>query len=211
MMKRCSRCGEEKLLEEFNRSASSPDGRYHYCRPCRATYQATYARGEQTALRAAMTASGLKRCPRCGQDMPLDQFPRSRSAPDGRGHYCTTCKSEYAAERYRADPAKVKRGVDSWKQRNADKWREIVPYHRAKKRIVTHEQYEAMLKEQGGACAICGQPQAQEGRMLCADHDHQTGQIRGLLCDVCNLGIGYFRDDPERCIQAARYLLRHAT
>jgi hypothetical protein len=55
---------------------------------------------------------------------------------------------------------------------------------RAKQLGVTTEQYEAMLRAQGGGCAICGNPP--KTRRLDVDHDHKTGQVRGLLCHRCN-------------------------
>jgi hypothetical protein len=73
------------------------------------------------------------------------------------------------------------------------------------------EQYEALLAYQGGGCAICGASEPGGSQPLGrtawpVDHDHVTGRVRGLLCSRCNTGIGFFRDDPEVCRQAAEYL-----
>lgn len=68
------------------------------------------------------------------------------------------------------------------------------------------EEYRDMFERQEGFCAICQHPQGE--RALAVDHNHETNQIRGLLCDRCNRGIGYFRDDPELLIEASIYL-RH--
>lgn len=54
----------------------------------------------------------------------------------------------------------------------------------------------------GGRCECCNVEHAQ----LALDHDHATGAERGWLCDLCNRGIGYFKDNPERLEDAARYL-----
>jgi hypothetical protein len=43
----------------------------------------------------------------------------------------------------------------------------------------------------------------------CIDHDHVTGQVRGLLCGSCNSGIGLLRDDPGVIKAAARYVAKH--
>jgi hypothetical protein len=56
----------------------------------------------------------------------------------------------------------------------------------------------------GTRCHIC---RAEVGKM-CIDHDHDTGAIRGLLCDPCNTGLGRFRDDPLLLQAAVRYLKR---
>lgn len=51
---------------------------------------------------------------------------------------------------------------------------------------ITEEQYQELLLLQGGGCAICGKTIDQEGRNLAVDHNHKTGEIRGLLCSYHN-------------------------
>lgn len=70
------------------------------------------------------------------------------------------------------------------------------------------EYYSKALAAQGGACAICGYPASELRRRLSIDHDHRTGQVRGLLCTTCNLGLGAFRDDPAVLAKAIEYLGR---
>lgn len=70
---------------------------------------------------------------------------------------------------------------------------------------ISYEIYEAMLSKQNGGCALCG-ASAGYGKMLAVDHNHATGKIRGLLCDACNLGIGKFKDSPEKLRAAAAYI-----
>jgi hypothetical protein len=72
-------------------------------------------------------------------------------------------------------------------------------------RLVDDETYAAMLLICGNACTICGGVN-QNGKALAVDHDHDTGEVRGLLCDGCNRGIGFMEDDPERLRRAAAYL-----
>lgn len=76
---------------------------------------------------------------------------------------------------------------------------------------LSHDQFEAMVTAQGGACAICGTQPSDPERGLVVDHDHTTGAVRALLCNQCNSGIGMLKDDAARCIAAAEYLTRHAT
>jgi hypothetical protein len=66
-----------------------------------------------------------------------------------------------------------------------------------------------MFDEQDGRCAICGatDPGVQGFHV---DHDHKTGEIRELLCNGCNLGIGKFHDDPGTLRAAAEYLEKHS-
>jgi len=71
---------------------------------------------------------------------------------------------------------------------------------------ITLADYDEMLENQGGGCAICGKTPAEEGRHLSVDHDHETGEVRGLLCVDCNRGLGCFRDNSNLCRFAAQYL-----
>jgi hypothetical protein len=67
-------------------------------------------------------------------------------------------------------------------------------------------QYRRLLKAQKGVCAICKRPPRR--RALCVDHCPVTKQVRRLLCDNCNTGLGLFGDDPVRLRAAAAYLVR---
>lgn len=76
------------------------------------------------------------------------------------------------------------------------------------------EDYNAMLAAQGGCCAICRQPPTKEntraGRepKLYVDHCHDSNRIRGLLCNHCNLAIGYAKSEPV-LLAAAEYVRFH--
>lgn len=70
------------------------------------------------------------------------------------------------------------------------------------------EEYQRLIASQNGKCPICG-------RLLPAgnpvvDHDHDTGRVRGVLHNRCNLAIGIFGDSPRRLRIAAAYLEKHA-
>jgi hypothetical protein len=65
---------------------------------------------------------------------------------------------------------------------------------------MTQEEYDALLQAQEGKCKICGAPPT------AVDHDHETGEVRGLLCRACNLGLGYFKDSAELLQRAIAYL-----
>lgn len=79
---------------------------------------------------------------------------------------------------------------------------------------VTPDEYQQKFAEQDGRCAICGVRPNPEGRgpaaRLHVDHDHVTGENRGLLCVRCNPGVGYFQDDPALLRAAANYIERHS-
>lgn len=61
-----------------------------------------------------------------------------------------------------------------------------------------------MLAAQGGRCAICRQEPGR--RALDVDHSHETGAVRGLLCELCNKGLGCFRDSLDALRRAVVYL-----
>ena len=68
---------------------------------------------------------------------------------------------------------------------------------------LTLAEYRALQARQGNACAICRKP----ARVLCIDHCHVTGRVRGLLCPKCNSALGFCDDDPRLLRAALAYLL----
>jgi len=75
---------------------------------------------------------------------------------------------------------------------------------------ITMADYDRMLTEQKGACAICGgtQDKAFPWRLV-VDHDKDTGRVRQLLCSPCNLGLGSFTHNPQTMRSAVAYLEKH--
>jgi len=69
---------------------------------------------------------------------------------------------------------------------------------------ISSAEVDALLTSQGGVCAIC----ARSPEPPHVDHDHQTGAIRGILCNSCNLAIGMLQDSPD-IVQAALTYLTH--
>lgn len=76
---------------------------------------------------------------------------------------------------------------------------------RIQKYGLTLAQYEGLIEEQDGACLICAfKPELPDD--LNIDHNHDTGEVRGLLCRACNHGLGVFQDSPALLDAAAAYL-----
>lgn len=75
----------------------------------------------------------------------------------------------------------------------------------ARKYGLSKLEYEQLLDQFGHRCGICGG----ELEILCVDHNHTSGKVRGVLCQGCNIGLGGFRDDPDRLRGAIRYLSRY--
>lgn len=85
-----------------------------------------------------------------------------------------------------------------WSLQNPDYWSRYT-YGIGKAEIQT------LLEVQNGCCAICDKT---FGKYY-LDHGHETGAVRGLLCNLCNLGLGHFGDDIRRLGRAADYLEQH--
>ena len=135
-----------------------------------------------------------KVCTRCSRKRLLSSFHKDKRRPDGLGSQCKDCRARVAKKRY--SRAAVRRNeIERATRRNLR-----VKYG------LTAEDYNKMSADQHNVCAICQLPD--ERRRLAVDHCHQTGQVRGLLCDRCNRGIGYLRDSAEIALAAARYLAR---
>jgi 5-methylcytosine-specific restriction endonuclease McrA len=112
-----------------------------------------------------------------------------------------------AQKKYRASP-KGREAQARWNARRREsgasrKWRLTAIYG------LTQEQVDAQFERQGCACAICGttEPRGRHN-VFHVDHNHKTGEFRGLLCDSCNRGIGYLKDNPELLQKAAAYVAR---
>lgn len=117
---------------------------------------------------------------------------------------CTRCKQEkpLTAE-YFPLHNKTKSGFDSWCRACRSTYRSGI--NRGKFRSVITDEQLIALKTSIKECVICG-----SAERLVVDHDHKTGEVRGLLCNHCNRGLGHFRDDPLLLEFAAQYLYASA-
>lgn len=137
-----------------------------------------------------------KRCSKCGEAKRVSAFyPNGGKGRDGLQAHCKDCDKAIGESRY---------GTSS-RRRTMHK-------SNLKNYGLTINDYDRMLAEQDGGCAICGVPPGQmepsngHRRLLSVDHNHHTGVIRGLLCHKCNVGLGAFGDKLELVEAAADYL-----
>lgn len=126
------------------------------------------------------------------------------------------CRRSYHRdiEKSRSQLRKRARKKKYWKSRASKEWvaqnKHKIRGRRYERTYgITGEQYHEMLVSQSGVCAICGNEQVGGHRLLCVDHCHNSGQVRGLLCVSCNTGLGQFKDNPEFLKSAIRYLKEH--
>jgi len=121
-------------------------------------------------------------------------------------------KRGYEAKRVR-DPEQVRR----WRSNRKTRIAEEDPRYHLRQGLRTYgltlEQYDTLVEVQGGRCAICREAPTgrnRNERRLHVDHDHVTGRVRGLLCLMCNRGIGMLRDRADLAQSAADYLRRQS-
>lgn len=135
----------------------------------------------------------MKRCYSCKVEKFDSLFNESQKSNDGLQSYCKECQVSKAM---------------TWLKNNPHKARKARMEHLWRKQgfVLTIERYDEMLAEQAGRCAIC--KEAPGKKSLAADHDHDTGQVRRLLCLRCNRGLGFFRDRPDLTEAATRYLVQ---
>lgn len=101
--------------------------------------------------------------------------------------------------------------IDHWKLANPERaaavGRKASRRNRHAREFGDPDIYDKCVAEYGEKCAICGATPTKDFH-LAIDHNHATGQRRGLLCPIHNTGLGYFADDPKLLRRAARYLER---
>jgi len=98
----------------------------------------------------------------------------------------------------------------AWNKAHKDEpsYRERMRWHQRKHVYgITKSEYMLLFEIQNGLCAICKLPETQTKDLL-VDHNHFTKQLRGLLCNKCNKGVGLFQDNPLVLHNAATYLER---
>jgi len=74
---------------------------------------------------------------------------------------------------------------------------------------ISMDEFNQLIEFQEGNCAVCFKPLADMNRRANVDHDHETGEVRGILCTKCNTGIGHLGDNIEG-LERALYYLKHA-
>ena len=127
-----------------------------------------------------MSINRIKASPQCGNEY---------SYGDSHQAYCPPCYN--ASRRIRYAQGIYKPSIDEMRNRNYKQ-----------NYGISEETYISLLEQQNGVCAACGQPETRmnsriKGR-LHVDHDHETGQVRALLCSNCNTALGMLKDETQR-------------
>ena len=178
-MKHCRGCWKPKKTAEFSPDKKNKDGLNGQCKVC--------VQQKRKGIRQARLAGAIstiiiteKKCPKCLEPKPIDQFYKESCNPDGYANKCKEHKDELTA----IWRSKNREHVNAVAAKSAQK-----PLRKLKNRLrkygLTPETYFKMKEEHGNKCKICGAPPP-KGRELVIDHDKTTNIVRGLLCYTCN-------------------------
>lgn len=209
----CTYCKEVKPLSEFNKSPKEKRGYRYNCKPCSKSKYKTYLSTVDGALdkrrsrdkkakqvqrdRIKLVPPTDKKCYCCGEIKEIKEFGVDRMTVNGSATICKPCKRK-----------KIKFYFNSFSdERKEDRRLKNLRYNLKYNFNLSLEDYETMVEQQNGVCAICSQPPIKgNGNRLHIDHNHSTGKIRGLLCSTCNQGLGFFQDSFETLLSASHYL-----
>lgn len=134
----------------------------------------------------------------------------------GLTHNCKVCRNKKAKEYRDSNPEKIRiKNLSAKESRKSFYASEegILSSRKAHlKRTygITLEDYNKMAETQDHKCMICGGTEMNyRNKVLCVDHNHETGKIRGLLCGLCNSGIGKFKENEQLLLNAIKYLQQY--
>ena len=159
-----------------------------------------------------MGTRATKICSGCKKEKLLNEFKQYTSG-NRKGKYYAKCKNcyilysrEYENRKY-VKQRRRKRNKTT-KRRNYQR-----DYMLKRKYGISLDEYNKILKEQNGVCAICGQQERAMSKhgvlnTLAVDHDHETGKVRGLLCYSCNVKLGYL-ENIDFMLKAKLYLAKN--
>lgn len=131
-----------------------------------------------------------KCCTICKKTKDIDEFPKDKKQKDGYSYRCLEC-NRIRNKKYKY-PWTIKKKINKFKSRSKIKYG------------ITEESFNQLLINQNNCCAICLNP-FDDKRKPCIDHNHQTNKIRGLLCNNCNIGFGFFKENITILQNAIKY------
>lgn len=155
-----------------------------------------------------------KVCVDCGYTFKPYQYNQTR---------CSACVIKKNPKKYKGQIKAVCKGCGEEFVKTAPQQYYCTPQCKAENHLLlfnygmTRKDWNTLYEKQGGTCAICGgkgfvmKESKYTDYSLVVDHDHATGEIRGLLCHNCNRALGLLQDDPEVLSKAIVYLKESAT
>lgn len=208
-VKSCTKCGSYKSLSEFNKDSQSTNGYSNQCKDCYSqrrsshfgrTQEGRRQRYDKEKSRAGVLLPENIICSKCGEEKSATAFNKLCVSKTGRDTRCKVCTRKYHSSLYRKSEEHRKRTIKRSCIRN-----------RQALYGISQEQFEARLIAQDGKCAVCMIPLDGSRKTLVGsvDHNHKTGQIRGILCSQCNTALGLLKEDLKIFQRAISYLSYH--
>jgi len=145
----------------------------------------------------------MKQC-KNGHDMTPDNTgTRTNGTP-----MCLTCRRADAKRYYQSSKGKEYRKKAS---QRADFKKKAAWRTRANRYGMKSAELTEFFESHGWACSACGAKwdSLAHGGGLCVDHNHTTGQVRGILCVPCNSALGQLREDEERFMRLVKYMTKY--
>lgn len=179
-MKKCTKCKENKENSQFRRYKNYTSG---ICISCENKYRKEWRRKKH------------------GEQIPL--YERENLIKEGKNR-CIKCDSvKPLSEFYKTDR------INTGYKNTCKSCIKIRERNSKIKRMynISIDEYQILLNKQNNKCAICHTEFTNQKQ--CIDHDHNTEEVRGILCDSCNRGLGLLKDDPIIILRAVRYLKAH--
>lgn len=213
--KACTACGVvfERTAENFYVNRVTRDGLNSRCKGCQVAANTEYKR---------LTRLGVRRVERTCVVCSASYWVDRKRAP---GRQATACSEECRGERRRRleTESRVSKAVREPRvcpicsspyvsrtaaDRHCGSKRCAARLSLLRKYGLNPTEFDALLDRQGNGCAVCRVPFGEHQRGPQIDHCHETGQVRGLLCTSCNIGLGHTKDDPALQFEFSLYLAR---
>ena len=214
MKKACTKCNKEKDFGSFYKNKNCKFGTMSICKICDNNRKTEFLRKKSAernrkegkkAKRLTLVAKkdkevGKKYCPKCESVKIFDLFYTNKASRNGYSSHCINCMNEIGKSRPKEE--RQKRYIKRRRQvRNTNLIRHFG---------ITIEKYDQMLKEQSGVCAICGKTPKENKKALAVDHHHKENKIRGLLCNNCNVAMGFLSEDVDIAYATIDYIKKWA-
>ena len=147
----------------------------------------------------------MKVCPNCKKNKSDSDFYCDKRSKNGLQTYCKICQREKRKPR----PAKFREQDKKYAQCYYTKHKEQYKNYRNKSRYgLTTEERETLIDSVDRCCEVCGAEERFESRGLFIHHNHDTGEVEGVLCNTCNGAAGLLGDDFERAYALFNFLGR---
>ena len=190
----CRRCNTLKPLNLFSKETKNPLGFQYSCKECQANRMRNKIRKIGIPRKTdTLVVGGQKKCSKCKQLKSVNCFGKHTQTLTGLNSQCKDCVNKH------------NRDMRPRRKIYEKGWSLKYKYG------ISLDNYNTMKHSQGDKCKICQTPELECISGLCVDHNHVTGEVRGLLCSRCNTALGSLQENIENIKSMLLYLGNHNT